>query len=68
MHLKKFSLGNFTKSVFQSSFGLNLLNLGLAQEFILIVGCKENVFFLFWLFFEKKVLSRFSDSELEMVS
>ena len=30
--LKKFSLGNLTKSFFQSSLGLILLNWGLAEE------------------------------------
>ena len=30
--LKKFCLGNFTKSFFQSSLGLILLNGGLAEE------------------------------------
>ena len=32
--LKKFSLGNLTKSFFQSSLGLIVLNWGLAEEYI----------------------------------
>ena len=48
--LKKFSLGNLTKSFFQSSLGLILLNWGLAGECVPANKfCRTKVFDLFVL-------------------
>ena len=50
--LKKFSLGNLTKSFFQSSLRIILLNGGLAEECALLIGSAGQKF-LIWLFYEK---------------
>ena len=48
--LKKFSLGNLTKSFFQSSLGLILLNGGLTEEWVPAnMFCRTKIFDLFVL-------------------
>ena len=43
--LKKFSLGNLRKSLFQSSLGLILLNWGLAEECVAAYSfCRTKIF------------------------
>ena len=65
--LKKFSLGNLTKSFFQSSLGLILLNGGLAEKCVslLIVSTGEGIFDLVVLRKKYLILSWLSDFELK---
>ena len=59
--LKKFSLVNFKKSVFQSRLGLFLLNWGLVEEYIPQFGSEKEKKIVIWLFYEKsaQVVVRF---------
>ena len=64
--LKKFSLGNLTKSFFQSSPGLILLNWGWRKTvFLLIDSAGQKI--LIWLFYEKST-SVVVDFELKKFS
>ena len=51
--LRKFSLGNFKKSVFQSRFGRFLLNRGLVEECIPPSRVQKGKEIVMWLFYEK---------------
>ena len=59
--LKKLILGNFTKTVFQSSLVLFLLNWGLVEEFIPTSRVQERKEFVIWKIYEKsaQVVVRF---------
>ena len=64
--LKKFSLGNLTKSFFQSSPGLILLNWGWRKTVFLLIGSAGQKV-LIWLFYEKST-SVVVDFELKKFS
>ena len=64
--LKKFSLGNLTKSFFQSSLRLILLNGGWRKSVSLLIGSAGQKF-LIWLFYEKST-SVFVDVQLKKFS
>ena len=66
LNLKKFSLGNLTKSFFQSSLGLILLNWGWRKSVSLLMGFAGKEF-LVWLFYEKST-SVVVDFELKKFS